>query len=604
MEAGARLLSPAPPPKQARTHIRNPSFGSGRRQFLLLFATPCSCFGFESCFFLLLCTHLLPIRPLFAPDSLSNCDAAARVHDQAVRTIRSVPAASVVRPFLASTLSRDQQDDRRASLNKDESRATATLFKQLTDVGSSQNKEKEEYDFDRHQRRSEDQLLCRSGLLDPFPSFHCKEKSLPAMSIEQADNSKSIGQDKRMQSANGTNFMTPVDVLALATRATMASREATSLAENSNILAAQFLESHSPGLNYDGSTEEAVIEEKVNVRSKRLSKRQSKKLKSLIHGDTRSAAEINKKINRSLGSNDPLRSFLWGPETKQLLTDLMRLEEVQQRLQVQLNREPTLAEWAQSVGMSCDCLRSSISSGRRSRDKMIYANFRLVVHLARQYEGKGLEFQDLLQEGSRGLMKSLEKFKPKAGCRFPTYSYWWIRQSIRKAIFQNSRIIRLPDNIYAFLKEIKYATRLCIQEGQLPTNEEIAKRVGVTVKKLEKLLLYFRDPVSIQEHAWQNVTFQEIIADLGVEIPDLIVTKQLMRQHVRDILKTLKPRERKIIQYRFGMHENKPKTLREIGDIYDLSNERVRQLESRALNKLKEWCLTTQGLKAYRDLLV
>ncbi|RRT54722.1 hypothetical protein B296_00039063 [Ensete ventricosum] len=220
-------------------------------------------------------------------------------------------------------------------------------------------------------------------------------------------------------------------------------------------------------------------------------------------------------------------------------------------------------------------------------------------------------------------MKSLEKFKPKAGCRFPTYSYWWIRQSIRKAIFQNSRIIRLPnviphqccelsvfhmlhlqDNIYAFLKEIKYARRLCIQEGRLPTNEEIAKRVGITVKKLEKLLLYFRDPVSIQEHAWQNVTFQEITADLGVEIPDLVVTKQLMRQHVCDILKTLKPRERKIIQYRFGMHENKQKTLGEIGDIYGVSKERVRQLERRALNKLKEWCLPTQGLKAYQGLLV
>ncbi|CAL9077849.1 unnamed protein product [Musa acuminata var. zebrina] len=479
MEAGTRLLSPSPPPKQARTYIRNPSFAS-----------------------------------------------VARLHDQAVRTIRSVPAASVVRPVSALTLSKDQQDDRRASFNKDENRATATLFKQLTDVGSSDNKEKEEYDFDRHQRGSEDQLLC-SGLLDPFPSFHCKEKSLLAMSIEQEDSAKSIGQDKRMQSANGTNFMTPVDVLALATRAAMASREATSLAEKSNILAAQFLESHSS-----------------------------------------------------------------------------RLEEVQQRLQVQLNHEPTLAEWAQSVGISCDVLRSLISSGRRSRDKMIYANFRLVVHLARQYEGKGLEFQDLLQEGSRGLMKSLEKFKPNAGCRFPTYSYWWIRQSIRKAIFQNSRIIRLPDNIYAFLKEIKYARRLCIQEGRLPTNEEIAKRVGITVKKLEKLLLYFRDPVSIQEHAWQNVTFQEITADPGVEIPDLIVAKQLMRQHVRDILKTLKPKERKIIQYRFGMHENKKKTLSEIGDIYGLSNERIRQLESRALNKLKEWCLTTQGLKAYRDLLV
>ncbi|RWW67225.1 hypothetical protein BHE74_00025347 [Ensete ventricosum] len=254
------------------------------------------------------------------------------------------------------------------------------------------------------------------------------------------------------------------------------------------------------------------------------------------------AMELSAVANRCLMRSPKLR-----PKTSDVLGMVQRI----------LNRKPTLAEWAQSVGMSCDVLRSSISSGRRSRDKMIYANFRLVVHLARHYEGKGLEFQDLLQ-----------------------------------------------DNIYAFLKEIKYERRLCIQEGQLPTNEEIAKRVGITVKKLEKLLLYFRDPVSIQEHAWQDVTFQEITADLGVEIPDLVVTKQLMRQHVCDILKTLKPRERKIIQYRFGMHENKQKTLGEIGDIYGVSKERVRQLESRALNKLKEWCLPTQGLKAYQGLLL
>ena len=122
----------------------------------------------------------------------------------------------------------------------------------------------------------------------------------------------------------------------------------------------------------------------------------------------------------------------------------MRLEEVKGNLHSQFGREPTLVEWAEAVGMTCHVLQSCLHSGNRSRERMIYANFRLVVHVAKQYQGKGINIQDLLQEGSVGLMKSLEKFKPKAGCRFPTYAYWWIRQSIRKAIFQNSRTIRLP----------------------------------------------------------------------------------------------------------------------------------------------------------------
>ncbi|KAG6495462.1 hypothetical protein ZIOFF_043287 [Zingiber officinale] len=212
--------------------------------------------------------------------------------------------------------------------------------------------------------------------------------------------------------------------------------------------------------------------------------------------------------------------------------DLMRLEDVKERLRLQTKREPTLAEWAQAVGISCHGLQSCLSSGRHSRDKMISANLRLVVHVARQYEGKGLDLQDLLQEGSKGLMKSFEKFKPGAGSRFPTYAYWWIRHSIKKAIFQNSRTIRIPvefwpynfihiklhyqlslqENAFAVLKNIKNARRLCIQEGHLPTNEEVAKRVGITVDKLESLLLNTRIPVSIEGRPWSDhdATFQVI----------------------------------------------------------------------------------------------
>ncbi|CAA6667533.1 unnamed protein product [Spirodela intermedia] len=305
--------------------------------------------------------------------------------------------------------------------------------------------------------------------------------------------------------------------------------------------------------------------------------------------------DVSRKMSRGVDTNDALRFFLWGPETRQLLTvkeekelfkkiqDLMRLEEVKQNLHSQFG----------PVGMTCHVLQSCLYSGNRSRERMIYANFRLVVHVAKQYQGKGLNIQDLLQEGSMGLMRSLEKFKPKAGCRFPTYAYWWIRQSIRKAIFQNSRTIRLPENVYALLKKIKNTRVLYIQEGHVPTNEELARRVGISKERLERVLTSARSPVSIQDRAWtdQDITVQEITADPEVEAPEFIVAKQMMRRH------------RQIIQFRYGMHGGEPKSLSEIGELLGLSKERIRQLESRALDRLKE-SLPGHGLGAYVELLI
>lgn len=120
------------------------------------------------------------------------------------------------------------------------------------------------------------------------------------------------------------------------------------------------------------------------------------------------------------------------------------------KLQSQFGREPTLVEWAEAIGLRCSALQAELHSGNSSRDKLIYANLRMVVHIAKQYQSRGLSLQDLLQEGSMGLMKSVERFKPQVGCRFATYAYWWIRQTIRKSIMQHSRTVRLPVLIISF----------------------------------------------------------------------------------------------------------------------------------------------------------
>ncbi|CAL9206714.1 unnamed protein product [Musa hybrid cultivar] len=544
--------------------------------------------------------------------------------DQASQPMIHVPATQVVHHITASVLSKEQCDDLKTNhLNKVEKSVQATPDKWLTEAGRSCSEEREKHEFNQYLRYLECQLSYQPSLWYPFPPLDEEKQSLP-VSVGPEETSTCVsGDSSAMQVENTKDCITPADVLALAKKAMIASKIAASLVEQSNILGIEVDKSNFLGFD-EGSNDDTFFKEETTVRSRKLLERRSKKRKVsknpnnfVHHGASSMTINQSKKIDKRLDSNDPLRLFLWGPETKQLLTvkeekdlfvkieDLMRLEEVKERLQSQSDREPTLAEWAQAVGMSCQDLQSCLSSGRRNREKMIYANFRLVVHVARQYEGKGLNIQDLLQEGSRGLMKSLEKFKPRAGCRFPTYAYWWIRQSIKKAIFKNSRTIRLPENAFARLKSIREARRLCIQEGLLPTNEEIAKRVGITVQKLENLLLNSRYPISIQRRPWldQDITFQETVADPKIEIPDLVIAKQMMRQHVRNLLNVLKPRERVIVQYRFGIRCSEQKSLSEIGAMYGLSKERVRQLESQALGKLRK-CLQSQGLEAYLDLLI
>ncbi|PKA48027.1 RNA polymerase sigma factor sigF, chloroplastic [Apostasia shenzhenica] len=465
----------------------------------------------------------------------------------------------------------------------------ATLDRQPVEDGLLSPEDGEKHDFDQFLKN----LECRL-------TFHPRTTAL-----------KQTEQD-------GPSTVSLQDALALAKRAVMASREAALLAENSP--PHKFIENIDPSLDPSASPKD-ITDGNRTVRSNKLLERQAKKRKvvmkpkdNICRASPAMSARNVRKIKKMLSSNDPLRLFLLGPETKELLTikeeedllvnDLMQFEAIKKKLRMQFDREPTLVEWAQAIGMSCQDLQSCISLGVRSRNRLICANFRLVVHVARHYEGNGISIQDLLQEGSVGLMKSLEKFKPKAGCRFPTYAYWWIRQSMRKAIFQHSRTIRLPENVFALMRRIKDAKRVCLQEGLTPTNEELAKKCGISLVKLANLFMITKNPVSIDRHAWidGDATFQEITADPGIEIPEKMIGKKMMRQHVLNLLGVLSSRERKIIKLRFGIQCSEPKTLSEIGGMLGLTKERIRQLESRALEILRE-CLSGQGIEAYTELL-
>ncbi|KAM7262598.1 hypothetical protein ACFE04_000281 [Oxalis oulophora] len=512
-----------------------------------------------------------------------------------------VPTTTIARQFPTSVLSHEQRDDYHPPLLR--------LLKQQ-----------------QQQQQQQDQvtaLSCSDDDLDEL--VHNLERQLhrvPALcnSLEKVS---SLSND-------ASPLVEPNNALSLAKEALSLSRQAASLLAqdykatqmgHENVVSTSLPSPASPS---------SPIDEVKTVRSTRLLERRSKRRKApkLNVSDKESyssrKAEVKRKINDGLlkqsqpESNDPLRLFLWGPETRELLNfaeessliseiqEMLKLEKVKNQLESQFGREPTVVEWAEAVGMSCQGLRLQIHSSKISRDKLINANLRMVVHIAKQYLGRGLSLQDLLQEGSMGLMKSVEKFKPQAGCRFATYAYWWIRQSIRKAIFQNSRTIRLPENLYTLWGKVKEAQKSYIQEGHCyPSKEELAARVGISVEKLDKLRFASRMPLSMQQPVWagQDTTYEEITADLDVEVPDVLVAKKLMRRHVRSLLRVLNARENQIIRLRFGIGDDKQKSLSEIGNIFGVSKERVRQLESRALFKLKQ-CFDSEGLDAYSDLII
>ncbi|CAA7042144.1 unnamed protein product [Microthlaspi erraticum] len=510
------------------------------------------------------------------------------LHEQtATPVVNSRHLTSLSRHFPASVLSQEPREESRPPLSH-------ALREDRTSQLTLERRQFDELVSSREDEKFEQQLLQSAGLWNLLISPLTAEKQLPAVAspLEDAET---------------------FDVVALAQKALSASKQAALFAKDSEA---------DPRDSLSTSSSMSVPEVGTIVRSKRQLERRAKNRRAPKSNDVDNEVpqKINskKKMRQGFDTDDALQLFLWGPETKQLLTakeeaelishiqHFIKLEKVKTRLESQNGCEPTIGEWADAMGMSGTVLKSEIHRGRSSREKLITANLRLVVHIAKQYQNRGLNFQDLLQEGSMGLMKSVEKFKPQSGCRFATYAYWWIRQSIRKSIFQNSRTIRLPENVYMLLGKVSEARKACIQEGiYSPSKEQVASHVGVSTEKLDKLLYNTRTPLSMQAPIWadQDTTFQEITPDTGIETPALSVGKQLMRNHVRNLLNVLSPKERRIIKLRFGIDGGKQRSLSEIGEIYGLSKERVRQLESRALYRLKQ-NMNSHGLNAYADMLV
>ncbi len=276
-------------------------------------------------------------------------------------------------------------------------------------------------------------------------------------------------------------------------------------------------------------------------------------------------------------------------ELARKIADLLEMERVREKLSHQLARDPYDKEWAEAVQLPLPQFRYRLHVGRRAKDKMVQSNLRLVVSIAKKYMNRGLSFQDLIQEGSLGLIRAAEKFDHEKGYKFSTYATWWIRQAITRAIADQSRTIRLPVHLYETISRIKKTTKLLSQEmGRKPTEEEIATRMEMTIEKLRFIAKSAQLPISLETPIGkeEDSRLGDFIESDG-ETPEDQVSKSLLREDLEKVLDSLSPRERDVLRLRYGLDDGRMKTLEEIGQIFNVTRERIRQIEAKALRKLR-----------------
>ena len=276
-------------------------------------------------------------------------------------------------------------------------------------------------------------------------------------------------------------------------------------------------------------------------------------------------------------------------ELARKIADLLELEEKASEFEADKGHFPDTKEWAAIFDMPLIKFRRRLMLGRRAKEKMVQSNLRLVVSIAKKYMNRGLSFQDLIQEGSLGLIRAAEKFDHEKGYKFSTYATWWIRQAITRAIADQSRTIRLPVHLYETISRIKKTTKTLSQEfGRKPTEEEIAESMEMTIEKLRFIAKSAQLPISLETPIGkeEDSRLGDFI-EADIENPEQDVAKNLLREDLEGVLATLSPRERDVLRLRYGLDDGRMKTLEEIGQIFDVTRERIRQIEAKALRKLR-----------------
>jgi len=272
---------------------------------------------------------------------------------------------------------------------------------------------------------------------------------------------------------------------------------------------------------------------------------------------------------------------------RQAATAQARIRELKREVK---KREQMAAASIADLRVSLHNIRNGESEAERAKKDLVEANLRLVVSVAKKYVNRGLHLLDLIQEGNIGLMRAADKFEYRRGYKFSTYATWWIRQAITRAIADQSRTIRIPVHMNESMNKFLRATRELEKElGRAPTNEEIARRMDIPVEKVQKLKTISRDPVSLETPVGRDgeSALGDLIEDRWVGSPVDAVIDANVREETANILKTLSPKEEKVIRLRFGIGCEREHTLEEIGQEFDVTRERIRQIEAKALRQLR-----------------